>query len=104
MELKNLQAQKDDMLIDNRILLERQPSNYDKMKTSQIAKLIRIIAPIVRQSKKEAKKIGKRQRRITTYFHHRKRRKVSYTPMQHQQPIPRLPYSRRPPPEPDPNK
>ena len=104
MELKNLQAQKDDMLIDDRILLERQPSNYEELKTSQIAKLIRIIAPIVRQSKKEAKKIGKRQRRITTYFHHRKRRKRYYTPLKHQLPIPRLPYSRRPPPEPDPNK
>ena len=104
MELKNLQAQKDDILIDDRILLERQPSNYDKMKTSQIAKLIRLIAPIVRQSKKEAKKIGKQQRRITTYFRHRKRRKVSYTSEQHTQTIPRLPYSRRPPPEPDPNK
>ena len=41
MELKNLQEQKDNMLIDDRILLERHPSNYEAMKTFQIAKLIR---------------------------------------------------------------
>ena len=68
LELKHLHTQKDNMLIEDRILFDHHQTNIDTMKTYQIQKLISTIAPIVRQSKREAKKLGKRQRRITTYY------------------------------------
>ena len=74
MELKHLHTQKDDMLIEDRILFDHHQTNIDTMKTYQIQKLISTIAPIVRQSKREAKKLGKRQRRITTYYRPQKQR------------------------------
>ena len=60
------------MLLEDRVLLDSQPVNLTSMKTYQLQRLIRTIAPIVKQSKREAKKLGKRQRRITSYFRKKK--------------------------------
>ena len=57
LELKHLHTQKDNMLIEDRILFDHHQTNIDTMKTYQIQKLISTIALIVHQSKREAKKI-----------------------------------------------
>ena len=72
LELKHLQDQRDVMLLEDRVLLDSQPANLQSMKTYQLQRLLRTIAPIVKQSKQEAKKLGKRQRRITSYFRTKK--------------------------------
>ena len=74
MELKHLHAQQEDMLIENRALFDHYPTKLDTMKTYQIQKLIRTIAPIVHQSKHKAKKLGKQQCKITTYYRIKKQR------------------------------
>ena len=100
LELKQLYAQKDDMLIADRAILKQTP-NIDAMKTHQLQKFIRTIAPLVKQSTREAKKLGKRQRKITQFFRSTKRlRTTRMAPifLHH----PRQTFPPRPPPEPDP--
>ena len=103
MEMKHLQAQQEDMLIEDRVLFEHYPKKIETMKTHQIQKLIRNIAPIVRQSKREAKKLGKRQRKITAYYRPQKKQNrqrqqtfLSFTSQ-------KTSHTTRPPPEPDPD-
>ena len=102
LELKHLHKQRENMLIEDRVLLDHHPAKFDTMKTHQIQKLIRTIAPIVRQSKQEAKKLGKRQRKITTYYRPQKRRLQIRSQIIRSFPPPKYPHPTRPPPEPDP--
>ena len=103
MELKQIYAQKEDMLLEDRVLLEQTPTQIDNMKIYQLQKLIKTIAPIVRQSINKAKKLGKRQRKITSYF--------TQTMKNHRSPVNDIIFlpptkrlkSSRPLPEPDPN-
>ena len=102
LELKHLQDQRDAMLLEDRVLIDSQPVNLTSMKTYQLQRLIRTIAPIVKQSKREAKKLGKRQRRITSYFRTKKRRLHTLTHFFRAYPPPERLSAPRPPPEPDP--
>ena len=102
LELKHLQDQRDAMLLEDRVLLDSQPVNLTSMKTYQLQRLLRTIAPIVKQSKREAKKLGKRQRRITSYFKKKKRRLHTLTHFFRDYPPPERLSDPRPPPEPNP--
>ena len=101
MALKHLQAQQDDMLIEDRVLIP-QHTNVEDMKTHQLQKFLRTIAPIVQQSKKEAKKLGKRQHKLTSYFSKRAKRRHVPPLAPIFLPTPACVISKRPPPEPDP--
>ena len=64
--MNHLYAQKDDMLIEDRAILKQQ-TNIKEMKTHQLQKFIQTIAPIVKQSTREAKKLGKQQCKLTQF-------------------------------------
>ena len=73
MDLKHLQAQQEDILIEDRVLFSQYPENTKTMKTYQLQKLIRTIVPIVPQSKHKAKKLGKQQCKLASYYKPQKR-------------------------------
>ena len=102
LELKQLYSQKEEMLNEDKFLLEKPIKEISKMKTYQLQKLIRQISPIITQSKKEARKLGKKQKRITAFFQSKKRRKKSQKTHALFFFPPRIVPNERPPPEPDP--
>ena len=102
LELKQLYSQKEEMINEDKFLLEKPITEISQMKTYQIQKLIRQISPIISQSKKAARKLGKKQSRITTYFQSNKRRKRIHNTRTETFFPPRIVPNVRPPPEPDP--
>ena len=90
------------MLNEDKFLLEKPITEISTMKTYQLQKLIRQISPIISQSKKEARKLGKKQRRITAFFQSNKRRKRTQKTRTTFFFPPRIVPNARPPPEPDP--
>ena len=100
MALKHLQAQKDNMLIEDRGLIPPN-ANIENMKTYQLQKFLQTIAPIVWQSKREAKKLGKRQCKLTSYFSQCAKQRHVISPATIFLPPPKCSIPKRPPPEPD---
>ena len=102
LELKQLHTQKEEILNKDKFLLEKPLLEASWMKTYQLQKLIRQISPIISQSRKEARKLGNKQRRITAYFPSNKRRKTSQINTAEFFSPPKMVPARQPPPEPDP--
>ena len=102
LELKQLYSQKEEILDEDKFLLEKPISEASKMKTYQLQKLICQISPIISQSRKEARKLGAKQKRITAYFLSNKRRKRSQNTFAEFFSPHRIVPTARPPPEPDP--
>ena len=59
LEIQQLYNQKDEMMQTDTSLLSRPLNEITQLRTHQIQRLIRQIAPIVQQSKQEVKKLGK---------------------------------------------
>ena len=63
------------MMQDDKSLLNKPMEEIKNLKMYQIQRLICQIAPIVQQSKKEAKKLGNKQRKIISFFSSNKKPK-----------------------------